>query len=78
MQRNFWRKGHEPLPNLLYRPNRGGSDWGSDWNPNRGLADGGEEEGMKTELAREIGRFIFFLLLVSGWTFFMLALVVEK
>jgi len=26
------------------------------------------------ELAREVGRFIFFLLLVSGWTYFMLAL----
>jgi hypothetical protein len=29
-------------------------------------------------LAKEIGRFIFFLLLASGWTFFILALAVER
>ena len=30
------------------------------------------------DLIREIGRFIFFLLLVSGWTYFLLLLAVSR
>jgi len=33
---------------------------------------------MKTELAREAGRFVFFLLLVGGWTYFVLLLAVTR
>jgi hypothetical protein len=32
---------------------------------------------MKNELVREVGRFIFFLLAVAGWTYTMLLLGLE-
>ena len=33
---------------------------------------------MKSELVNEIGRFVFFLLAVAGWTYFMLLLAVSR